>query len=693
VPWLLDPNRAILLLVELSCALVLVRVARRWRRLRRERELVDAAVTAGLVGVVGWLVYRTWPHGAGYVSGGLWVGLLVGPALLVRAANRCVMRRRLGAANALVRVAACLRPLAGWGVMADFYAGLAWYARGDRDRGLRLWQKLERSEDAFAGVVAVERLAAEGNWAEIRSRIEALTDGGVAVSPSLLPRYIRALGEVGSVDAMLDALARHGSMLAANPALSGQCLLPAFAFTGRVERLAELLSGPFAVLDSTSRRAWLGTAEFAAGREGQGRAHLTGALRKADHLQRRAIERRLAEPPAVAENRLSAEARGVLGTLEREWMAARRVLPACLPRRTTWLTWLLAISLVGVFLVEATRGGSTRTDTLLGMGALDPDLVLAGQWWRVLAAQWLHYGPVHLGLNLVGLGLLGWRVERALGMLRTAIVYLTAGTLGMIGHTLLFRAGLVPHTLLVGASGGVMGLAGAAGAILLGGWRNAGLVAARTELRFILLLVVAQAIADLSLPGISFLGHALGATAGFGLAGLLVRLGWRLWVGVTLPALVVSIGGEAGAAHLPWRRAPCRGGDVAECAASCELGVLESCAILGHKYTVGEDVRRDLVRARTFLERACRGGLSEACTHLGLTYEEDAGLPDPGRALSLFETACQGGSAYGCRKLGIALWHGRGTPSDREQALILFMRACQAGDQRSCEFAEGTREP
>jgi hypothetical protein len=231
-----------------------------------------------------------------------------------------------------------------------------------------------------------------------------------------------------------------------------------------------------------------------------------------------------------------------------------------------------------------------------------------------------------------------------------------------------------------------MGLAGAAGAILLGGWRRRGVVAARTELGFIVLLVVAQAVADLSLPGVSFLGHALGATGGFALAGLMVGLGWRLWLGITLPALALSVGGEQGASRLPWRRLPCAGGEVAECAASCELGVLESCATLGYKYSVGEDVPRDYAHARTLLARACGGGLAEACTDLGVLYQGAGGPPDPVRAYGLFQAACRGGSTDGCRKLGIAVWYGQGTRPDREQARVLFERACRAGDQRSCEF-------
>jgi rhomboid protease GluP len=691
VPWLLDPNRALLLLVELSCAVLLARAAHRWHRLRHAPELRDAAGTALLVGTVCFLSYRVWPQGSAYVSGALWGGLLVAPTVMIRAANRLALSRRLGLATVLFSIAARLRPFAGLKSLVDFHAGLGRLARGDREGGFELWRRLEEPPGALTVIVAVEKLAVDGKWAEIADRLEAELERDPASAPSLLMRYTRALGETGRLDTMFEVLGRHGPLLTASPTLLGQCLLPAFAFTGRVERLGEVLAGPFEALDATSQAAWLGTAKLVRGRTDEGLADLSRALQKADSLQRQSIERRLARPPLTVESALGSEARRVLDGLEREWTAAHRVMPACLPRRTAWVTWLVAASLVGIFLLEASRGSSTRRDNLLALGALDPTLVLKGEWWRLVAAQWLHYGPIHLGFNLAGLGLLGGRVERALGGPRTALVYLAAGTLGMVAHTLLVALGLMPPAIMVGASGGVMGLAGAAGAIALGGWRRQGVAAARRELGFIVLLVVAQAAMDLSLPGVSFLAHAVGAAGGFALAGLMVDLGWRLWFGVTIPALALSLLGEQGASRLPWRRLPCAGGDVAECKASCELGVLESCAALGYKYASGEDVPRDYARARVLLTRACGGGLAEACTDLGVLYQGEGGPPDPVRAYGLFRTACQGGSTDGCRKQGIALWYGRGTGPDRERARALFERACRAGDQRSCEFLQAPR--
>jgi rhomboid protease GluP len=686
--WLLDPNRAFWLLVELSCGFVLLRTTLQWRRLRRDRDARDATATAGLVALLGAGLYFGWPESAGYAVAGAWLVLLVLPALGLRTAQWLAMGRHYRAAAGLVHWVGVLRPFTSWRDTHAYYLGLAHWAKGEKTAGLLSWQQLESRHGILAEVVIVERLALEGQWEEVIHRIEpALSQPGIM--PALLPRYLRALGETGRLGSMLDTMAQRAQGLVMQPALLAQCLLPVFAFCGRTERLRALFEGPLAGLDRASQYAWVGTAEFARGEMAAGQADLERAQSRADGLQREAIARRLAAPPRLAEPVLSAAERCALAELEEHFVALGRVMPACLPRRFPLVTWSIAVSLLGMFLVELGHGGSTSPDTLLSLGALDPTLVRAGQWWRVFAAQWLHFGPVHFGLNVLALLWLGVHVERALGRLQAFGVYLAAGTLGMLAHALLSNLGLLPNAVLVGASGGVMGLAGASGAILLEGWRKQRLMVARLQLRWIVALVLTQAFADLFLPAISFLGHALGTAVGFGVAGIFVHLGWRLWLMVMLPALALSGFGEKLATLLPWRRPPCSPGEVATCQATCELGLLDSCAALGYKYATGEDVVQDFARARTLLTRACQGGVAVACADLGVMHDRAEGGPrDHRRAYHLYRLACDAGNAFGCRNLALSLLRGEGTARDPAQARVLLERACSAGDQKSCELAK-----
>ena len=73
------------------------------------------------------------------------------------------------------------------------------------------------------------------------------------------------------------------------------------------------------------------------------------------------------------------------------------------------------------------------------------------------AAAFLHYGPIHLGMNMLALWWLGQPVEAALGRARFALIYLVAGLAGSTGALI-----LSPNEVTVGASGAIFGLQGAA---------------------------------------------------------------------------------------------------------------------------------------------------------------------------------------------------------------------------------------
>ena len=99
--------------------------------------------------------------------------------------------------------------------------------------------------------------------------------------------------------------------------------------------------------------------------------------------------------------------------------------------------------------------------------------------------------------------------------------------------------------MLLGASANVMGIVGATAAILGHGlWTDRARVAAR-PLVTVLLIVVGQAALDLLMPGLSFIGHALGAVCGFMIAGVMLRIRARTLIlvfafGVTVSSLLES---------------------------------------------------------------------------------------------------------------------------------------------------------
>ncbi|CAM6096896.1 unnamed protein product [Calypogeia fissa] len=104
--------------------------------------------------------------------------------------------------------------------------------------------------------------------------------------------------------------------------------------------------------------------------------------------------------------------------------------------------------------------------TLQKLGGLRPYLVIHGQGWRLVSCIWLHAGVFHLIANMLGLLLIGIRLEQEFGFIRVGVVYILAG----FGGSLLSALFLPENQISVGASGALFGLLGATVSELLTNW-------------------------------------------------------------------------------------------------------------------------------------------------------------------------------------------------------------------------------
>jgi len=102
-------------------------------------------------------------------------------------------------------------------------------------------------------------------------------------------------------------------------------------------------------------------------------------------------------------------------------------------------------------------GGMLGVDgrTLFEFGGKWRSAVLAGQWWRLVTAGFLHGGLFHILMNSWVLFDLGALVEELYGQARLIAIYFAATVTGFLAST------LWSSSLSVGASAGVFGLIGA----------------------------------------------------------------------------------------------------------------------------------------------------------------------------------------------------------------------------------------
>jgi rhomboid protease GluP len=125
-------------------------------------------------------------------------------------------------------------------------------------------------------------------------------------------------------------------------------------------------------------------------------------------------------------------------------------------RRLPPLTAALCAVLAAVFTAEASLEILDSAEALLLAGALSRDAVLAGQWWRLVSAVFLHGSLQHLLGNLIALFVLGMVCEHAFGRRQFLWLFVVSGIAGSVASM------LTSPGPSVGASGAIFGLQGAA---------------------------------------------------------------------------------------------------------------------------------------------------------------------------------------------------------------------------------------
>jgi membrane associated rhomboid family serine protease len=134
--------------------------------------------------------------------------------------------------------------------------------------------------------------------------------------------------------------------------------------------------------------------------------------------------------------------------------------------------------------------------------------IAAGEWYRLVTAMFLHYGILHLALNMYALWMLGRSLEAALGPVRFVALYLLAGLGGNVAAYLFTEQ----NTATAGASTAVFGLFAAMFVLL----RRLGQSTSQ-----ILPIIIVNVVFTFTVPSISVAGHLGGLVIGAVVAAIL----------------------------------------------------------------------------------------------------------------------------------------------------------------------------
>jgi membrane associated rhomboid family serine protease len=186
--------------------------------------------------------------------------------------------------------------------------------------------------------------------------------------------------------------------------------------------------------------------------------------------------------------------------------------------------------------------GASERD-MVKLGAEQPFLVASGQYWRLFTSIFLHFGIIHLALNMYALFIIGNVVEAELGRIRYLALFVVTGWFSSaiaywLTPPLAAVQGGFTLQISAGASGAIFGLFGA---FLAYNYRRRHLAFYANRMRQMLMLIVLNMVFTFTIPGISWQAHVGGLVAGL-VAGYAALDGFGTRISRTV-ALVTSLAG------------------------------------------------------------------------------------------------------------------------------------------------------
>lgn len=166
------------------------------------------------------------------------------------------------------------------------------------------------------------------------------------------------------------------------------------------------------------------------------------------------------------------------------------------------VTRTILITCISVFVLSLLLGGIRSFSISFGM---IPAAIASGEWWRLFTSTLLHGSVLHLLFNMYALYWLGPQLERSLGHVRFAALYVLSALGGSVASYWFSDL----NTVSVGASGAIFGLITAT--IVIG--REM-----RTDVSQLIVLLGINVVIGFLQPGIDWRAHFGGAVTGAAIA-------------------------------------------------------------------------------------------------------------------------------------------------------------------------------
>ena len=491
------------------------------------------------------------PTIAGFIGGSLWGLFVFLPLIGFLKVNQMVDEQRYAQAYRLANYLRWVHPADGWLEQPDILKALEMGKQGEIQPAFQILNRYPSVSTKASRRATVLLYAMEARWEELLVWLMVnlpekvlLRDGDLTVY------YLRALGETGDINGLLRVIKDGEKQLqkSGNTINLNLARLYALAFSGEIPFVQKLLESNLAVYSHKFQAFWLATSQMTAGNITVARQQLSTLKQDSNRALNKAISWRLLQSENFHLPELTPASIQIISNLKSSVRQENRydVINPTTNKRPYATYILIALNII-IFAVEIALLDNrhivdflfwgirdiqcTQTDcisfldinaVLNVLGGLIPQEVNNGQWWRLINANFLHFGLIHLVMNMLGLYVLGPFVEFTLGARRYLFAYFGSGIGAMLVFTIRHLSISSPEQMLVGASAAVIGLLGVIVAILLQGWVKERSRVAGKRLRIFFIMIAIQIMVDSSIPEISGESHIFGLVMGFLIGSLLL---------------------------------------------------------------------------------------------------------------------------------------------------------------------------
>lgn len=352
----------------------------------------------------------------------------------------------------------------------------------------------------------------------------------------------------------------------------------------------------------------------------------------------------------------------------------------------------LVVANVAWFLLIASQGGGwlvPQPYVLIHWGSNFGPATLSGEWWRLFTSMFVHFGLVHLALNMWVLWSMGRAIERMFGSLHYALLYVFAGLCGSLA-SLWWH----PNVNSAGASGAIFGLLGGLLAFILNPATGVPPTIAASQRRSGLVFIAYNLLNGFTHHGIDNACHLGGLVGGFLMGWILARplelaareqeaSRWPLSAALGLAALMGIGWPLAHRPHLPTADAPFQGdfgrNTIAFYPGRYRRVVLVSgetvTAAMQAVHAASDTTALDAAVAA--MQKLVDAGNAEAAFRLGRYYHLESAEPDYTLALKYYQIASDDNHAWATNNLGLLYQDGLGVPRNEDKAYEYFQTAAR----------------